>query len=139
MIYKRVALIGLGHIASSMAHGMRRAGCAGEIVGTARSAATRETAARIGLCDRVVETAAEAVKGADLVVVCTPVGAMEAVAQEIAPHLAEGATVSDVGSVKRAVVEAMGPHLPPHVHFVPAHPLAGDRAIRAGIGLCRAL
>ncbi len=125
MIYERVALIGLGLIAGSMAHAMRREGLAGEIVGTARSAETRAIAAEIALCDRFVETAAEAVDGADLVVLAVPVGAMEAVAKEIAPHLAEGATVTDVGSVKRDVVAKVGPHLPDHVHFVPGHPLAG--------------
>ena len=104
---------------------MKRGGLAGEVTGYARSPATRETARRIGLCDRVCDTAAEAVEGADLVVLCVPVGAMGAVAAEIAPHLAQGATVSDVGSVKRAVIEAVGPHLPEHVHFIPAHPLAG--------------
>jgi cyclohexadieny/prephenate dehydrogenase len=124
-IYDRVALIGLGLIASSMAHAMRRAGLAGEIVGTARSPETRTIAAEIGLCDRVVKTAAEAAEGADLVVLCVPVGAMEAVAREIGPVLKPGATVSDVGSVKRAVVEAVAPHLPEGVHFVPTHPVAG--------------
>ena len=125
VVYNRVALIGLGLIASSMFWAMKRGGLAGEVTGYARSPATRETARRIGLCDRVCETAAEAVEGADLVVLCVPVGAMRAVAAEIAPHLAQGATVSDVGSVKRAVIEAVGPHLPDHVHFIPAHPLAG--------------
>ncbi|QMU58944.1 MAG: prephenate/arogenate dehydrogenase family protein [Boseongicola sp.] len=124
-IYGRVALIGLGLIASSMAHAMRRDGLAGEIVGTARSAETREIAAELGFCDRVVETAAEAVKGADLVVLAVPVGAMAAVAEEIGPHLAAGATVSDVGSVKRAVIEAVQPHMPGAVHFIPGHPMAG--------------
>ena len=124
-IYDRVALIGLGLIASSMAHAMRAEGLAGEIVGTARSPETRAVAEEIGLCDRVVETAAEAVQGADLVVLATPVGVMEAVTIEIAPHLAPGATVTDVGSVKRAVVDAMAPHLPDHVHFIPGHPIAG--------------
>lgn len=124
-IYQRVALIGLGLIAGSMSLAMRRAGLAGEIVGTARSAETRATARDIGLVDRVVDTPIEAVKGADLVVLCVPVGAMGAVAREIAPHLAPGTTVSDVGSVKRAVIDAVAPHLPPSVHFVPAHPLAG--------------
>lgn len=124
-LYERVALIGLGLIAGSMAHAMRRGGLAGEITGHARSAETRRIAAEIGLVDRVCETAAEAVKGADLVVLAVPVGAMETVAQEIAPHLEPGATVTDVGSVKRAVVDAVGPHIPPGVHFVPAHPLAG--------------
>ncbi len=125
VVYNRVALIGLGLIASSMFWAMKRGGLAGEVTGYAHSAATRDTARRIGLCDRVCDTAAEAVKDADLVVLCVPVGAMEQVAAEIAPHLAKGATVSDVGSVKRAVIEAVGPHLPPHVHFIPAHPLAG--------------
>ena len=124
-VYNRVALIGLGLIASSMCHAMRRAGLAGEIVGYARSAETREIAREIGLCDHVAETAAEAVADADLVVLCGPVGAMEAVAREIAPALKPGATVSDVGSVKRTVIEAVGPYVPEGVHFIPAHPLAG--------------
>lgn len=125
MIYDRVALIGLGLIAGSMAHAMRRAGLAGEIVGTARSAETRDVAREIGLCDRVVETAAEAVQGADLVVLAVPIGAMGAVAEEIGPHLKAGATVTDVGSVKRAVIDAVAPHIPQAVHFIPGHPLAG--------------
>ncbi|MGQ3488547.1 prephenate/arogenate dehydrogenase family protein [Roseovarius pacificus] len=124
-VYDRVALIGLGLIASSMFWAIRRAGLAGEVTGYARSAETRDTAREIGLCDRVCDSAAEAVKGADLVVLCVPVGAMDAVAAEIAPALKPGATVSDVGSVKKAVIEAVAPHLPEGVHFVPAHPLAG--------------
>ena len=124
-IYDRVALIGLGLIASSMAHAIKRAGLAGEVVGYARSAATRETARDIGLCDCIYDSAAEAVKDADLVVLCVPVGAMDSVAQEVAPFLKAGAVVSDVGSVKRAVIDAIAPHLPDNVHFVPAHPLAG--------------
>lgn len=125
VIYDRVALIGLGLIAGSMAHAMREGGLAGEIVGYARSAATRETAREIGLCDRVCDSAAEAVQGADLVVLAVPVGAMGDVAAEIAPHLKPGATVTDVGSVKQAVIDAVAPHLPGGVHFVPGHPLAG--------------
>ncbi|MFD1158981.1 prephenate/arogenate dehydrogenase family protein [Roseovarius aestuarii] len=125
VIYGRVALIGLGLIASSMFWAMKRGGLAGEVTGYARSAETRETAREIGLCDRVCDSAAEAVDGADLVVLCVPVGAMGAVAQEIAPALKPGATVSDVGSVKKAVISAVAPHLPQGVHFVPAHPMAG--------------
>lgn len=125
VIYNRVALIGLGLIAGSMALAMRRRGLAAEVTGYARTAATRDTARRINLVDRVCDTAVEAVKDADLVVLCVPVGAMGAVAQEIAPHLKPGATVSDVGSVKRAVIDAVQPHMPANVHFVPAHPLAG--------------
>ncbi len=123
--YHRVALIGLGLIASSMAHAMRAGGVAGEIVGHARSADTRAVALQIGLCDRVYATAAEAVLGADLVVLAVPVGAMAAIAAEIGPHLAQGATITDVGSVKRAVIEAVLPHLPPGVTFIPGHPMAG--------------
>lgn len=125
VVYDRVAMIGLGLISSSMIHAMRRRGLAGEIVGTARSPETRAIAREDGLCDRVTDTAAEAVQGADLVVLCVPVGAMGAVAAEIGPHLKPGATVSDVGSVKRSVIEAVGPYVPDSCHFIPAHPLAG--------------
>ncbi len=124
-IYQKVALIGLGLIASSMAHAMRARGLAGTISGHARTAETRAIALEIGICDTVHETAAEAVQGADLVVLAVPVGAMAALAAEIAPHLAPGTTVTDVGSVKQAVIEAVMPHLPMGVHFIPGHPIAG--------------
>ncbi len=125
VIYDRVALIGLGLIAGSMSLAMRRDGLAKEVVGFARSAETRATAREIGLVDKVCDTLAEAVEGADLVVLAVPVGAMEAVAEEMAPFLKPGATVSDVGSVKGAVIAAVGPHIPGGVDFIPAHPLAG--------------
>ena len=124
-IYDRIALIGLGLIASSMAHAIKRSGLANEVVGYARSDATRQTARDIGLCDSIYDSVAEAVKDADLIVLCVPVGAMSSVAEEIAPFLKIGAVISDVGSVKRAVIDAVAPHLPDYVHFVPAHPLAG--------------
>jgi cyclohexadieny/prephenate dehydrogenase len=125
VMYDRVALIGLGLIASSMFWAMKRKGLAGEVVGFARSEETRDTARKIGLCDRICDSAAEAVKDADLVILCVPVGAMSTVAADIGPHLKQGAVVSDVGSVKRAVIDAIGPHVPDGVHFIPAHPLAG--------------
>ena len=125
VIYDRVALIGLGLIAGSMSLAMRRDGLAKEVVGYARSAETRATAREIGLVDRVCDTLAEAVRDADLVVLAVPVGAMGAVAEEMAPFLKPGATVSDVGSVKGAVIATVGPHIPEGVNFVPAHPLAG--------------
>ncbi len=124
-IYDKVALIGLGLIASSIFWAIKRGGLAHEVSGYARSQDTRDTARRIGLCDSIHDSAAEAVKDADLVILCVPVGAMEQVAQEVAPFLKQGATVSDVGSVKRAVIDAVGPHIPEGVHFIPAHPLAG--------------
>jgi cyclohexadieny/prephenate dehydrogenase len=123
-IYNRVALIGLGLIASSMAHAMRAKGLAGEIVGYAKTAETRAIAREL-FCDRVCTSAAEAVEGADLVVLAVPVGAMAAIGAEIGPHLKAGATVTDVGSVKMAVIEALAPHMPAGVHLVPGHPMAG--------------
>jgi len=125
VIYDRVALIGLGLIAGSMFHAIKRAGLAREVTGFARSAETREIARKIGLCDRIFDSAAEAVADADLVVLCIPVGAMGQVARDISGALKPGATVTDVGSVKRAVIEAVSPHIPAGVHFVPGHPMAG--------------
>ena len=124
-VYDRIALIGLGLIASSIFWASKRNEVSSYITGFARSKETRDTAKKIGLCDEVFDTVAEAVKDADLVILCVPVGAMEQVMLDIAPFLKTGATISDVGSVKRAVIEAVEPHLPTHVKFVPAHPLAG--------------
>jgi cyclohexadieny/prephenate dehydrogenase len=124
-LYNRLALIGAGLIGSSIARAARAQSAARSIVVTARSAATRRRVAELGFADQVVETNAAAVEGADLVILCIPVGACGAVAEEIAPHLAEGAAVSDVGSVKGSIIRDMSPHLPKSVHFVPAHPVAG--------------
>ena len=124
-LFNRLALIGVGLIGSSIARAARAQGAARTIVATARSPATRRRVAELGLADQVVESNAMAVEGADLVIVCIPVGACGEVAKEIGPHLAAGAIVSDVGSVKGAVLRDMAPHLPKTVHFVPAHPVAG--------------
>ncbi|MBO9464022.1 prephenate/arogenate dehydrogenase family protein [Tropicibacter sp. R15_0] len=123
--FQKVALIGLGLIASSMFWAMKRAGMDSHVTGFARSEATRDTARRLGLCDQVCDSAEEAVKDADLVVLAVPVGAMGPVMQTIAPHLKPGCVVSEVGSVKRTVIDAVTPHLPEGVHFVPTHPMAG--------------
>lgn len=123
--FDKIALIGFGLIGGSIARAARAKGLAGEIVTTARSAKTRDRVRELGIVDRVVETNIEAVRGADLVILCIPVGACGAVAAEIGSHLKAGAIVSDVGSVKGAVVRDMAPHLPAGVHFVPAHPVAG--------------
>jgi cyclohexadieny/prephenate dehydrogenase len=124
-LFNRLALIGVGLIGSSIARAVRAQNAAGSIVATARSAATLRRVAELGIADQVVETNAAAVEGADLVILCIPVGACGAVAKEIAPHLKAGAIISDVGSVKGSVIRDMGPHLPKDVHFVPAHPVAG--------------
>src|ERR1700682_6462886 len=109
-LFNRLALIGVGLIGSSIAHAARAQGAAGSIVATARSAATRRRIAELGLADQVVETNAAAVGAANLAIVCSRRGAWGGVAAEIAPHLAPGATVSDVGSVKGAVLRDMAPH-----------------------------
>jgi cyclohexadieny/prephenate dehydrogenase len=124
-LYDTLALVGVGLIGSSIARAARAHGAVRQIVATARSAKTRKRVAELGIADRVVETNAEAVKNADLVIVCIPVGACGAVAKEIGPQLKSGATISDVGSVKRSVIRDMAAHLPKTVHFVPAHPVAG--------------
>src|SRR5258707_8751335 len=117
--------MGVGLMGSPIAGGARAKGAVRSITATARSAATRRRVAELGLADQVVETNAAAVEGADLVILCIPVGACGAVAKDIAPHLAPGAIVSDVGSVKGAILRDVSPHLPAGVHFVPAHPVAG--------------
>jgi len=121
---RHIALIGLGLIASSICHAGRRADPSLRFTGFARSAETRKIARDLNLCD-VCDTAPEAVKDADLVILCVPVGVMGAVAAEIGPHLKSGAIISDVGSVKAQVIAEVSPHLPADVHFVPAHPVAG--------------
>ncbi len=124
-LFDTLAIIGPGLIGSSIARAARAQGAVRSIVATARSPKTRKRVAELGIADKVTETNAEAVEGADLVIVCVPVGICGGVAKEIGPHLKPGAIVSDVGSVKGSVVRDMGAHLPKTVHFVPAHPVAG--------------
>ncbi len=124
-IYDRVALIGIGLIGSSIARAIRRGGLARHVACWSRSPATRETTRRLGICDSVHDELAGAVRDADLVMLCAPLGANADLAAAIAPFLKKGATISDVGSVKQAVVRDVGPHVPEGVHFVPGHPVAG--------------
>ena len=124
-LFERLALIGFGLIGSSSAHVARSRGLAGEIVACARSAETRAKALELGLAERVEADPGAAVEGADLVILCAPVGANAHLAEAIGPRLAAGAIVSDVGSVKAAVIRDVAPHLPDSVELVPAHPVAG--------------
>ena len=124
-MFERVALIGLGLIGSSLSHAMRRGGLARTIVGNAQSEKTRDTALRLGLVSSVYATPGEAARDADLVVLCVPVGACGAIAGQMGPHLRTGAILTDVGSVKGAVLRDVGPSVPKGVHFIPGHPIAG--------------
>jgi cyclohexadieny/prephenate dehydrogenase len=123
--FERVAFIGIGLIGSSLARVLRRDGLADEIVACARNEATRATALELGLADRVTADAAEAVRDADLVILATPLSAYAAIGAAIAPALRAGAIVTDVGSVKQAVIRDLAPSLPANVHFIPGHPVAG--------------
>jgi cyclohexadieny/prephenate dehydrogenase len=124
-LFERLALIGVGLIGSSIARVARRKRLAGQIVVADTSEDVRRRAAKLGLADRITKSAAAAVEGADLIIICVPVGAIGEVAEEIAAHLKPGAIVSDVGSVKGVVTAALAKHLPAGVHLAPAHPVAG--------------
>jgi cyclohexadieny/prephenate dehydrogenase len=124
-LFGRVALIGIGLIGSSLARAMREHRLAGHIAGHAKSERTRAKAMELGLLDSAHDDAATAVAGADLTVVCTPMGAYAAIGAAVGPHLKPGSILSDVGSVKQAAIRDLGPYVPEHVHFVPGHPVAG--------------
>jgi cyclohexadieny/prephenate dehydrogenase len=124
-IFTKVALVGVGLIGSSMARAMRRAGLASHIAGYTHRAETLERARAAGFADSLHSDVESCVKDADLVVLATPVGTYAALAEQIAPYLGRGAILSDVGSVKSAVIRDVGPHVPEGVHFIPAHPIAG--------------
>ncbi|HAH08729.1 MAG TPA: prephenate/arogenate dehydrogenase family protein, partial [Alphaproteobacteria bacterium] len=115
-LYERVALIGTGLIGGSIARATKRGGLSGHVSGYAPSAEERARVRTIGFCDSVSDTLADAVQDADLVILCAPVGVLGEVAAQIGPHLKPGATVSDVGSVKMAVVRDVGPHVPAGGH-----------------------
>lgn len=123
--FRRVAFLGIGLIGASMARGMRAQGLMERGVALSRRHETLQQAMDLGLVEEVTDDPAAVVEDADLVVFCVPVGAMGALAEAVGPHLAPGALVTDVGSVKQGVVAAMAPHMPAHVDWVPGHPIAG--------------
>jgi len=124
-LFDRVAIIGIGLIGSSLARAIREYGLARSVVGSDRSEAVCAKALELGFLDAATPDLGEMVSAADLVVLCVPVGACAEVAERMAPHLKPGTIVSDVGSVKMAVLRDVSPHLPEGVHIVPGHPVAG--------------
>jgi cyclohexadieny/prephenate dehydrogenase len=131
-----LAIIGQGLIGSSITRAVHARKAAREVVVTDVSDKVRQRVIELGLGRaRVVATSSEAVAGADVVILCVPVGQMGQAAAEIAPHLKPGAILSDVGSVKAAVVADVAPHLPAGIALVPAHPLAGTEFSGPDAGL----
>jgi cyclohexadieny/prephenate dehydrogenase len=125
IIFKTIALIGIGLIGSSIARAAKRDGLVKHISVSARSQESLDKAVELGIADSVTLDQAEAVKDADLVIICSPIGAYPTIIEAVAPGLKQGAIVSDVGSVKQAVIRDLEPHIPKGVHLVPAHPVAG--------------
>lgn len=123
--FNKVTIIGVGLIGGSLARVLKATGLAGRIIGAGRSRETLELALRIGVIDDMGQASAQAVEGADLVVLASPVGAFERIITEIGPRLKKGAILTDVGSVKGELVKRMEAMLPPGVHYVPGHPIAG--------------
>ena len=124
-IFDELAIIGVGLIGSSVARAVRRRKAATRIVLADRSEETLRRAQALVLGDETTSNLAGAVRNADCVILCAPVGANESIGRTIAPALKSGAIVSDVGSVKGAVISALERVLPTHTHLVPAHPVAG--------------
>lgn len=124
-MFQKLALIGIGLIGSSIARAVRQHGLAKTIAISTRKQETLDEARALGLGDFYSLDPAEAVRGADLVILCTPIGAYGAVMEQIAGALEPGAILSDVGSVKQHVMKVVAPWVPAGVHFIPGHPVAG--------------
>jgi len=124
-IVERLTLIGLGLIGSSVARAARRMNAASKIIAADADPNVLRRVGELKIADEIAPSLAASVRDSDLVILCAPVGANAAIAGEIAAHLKESAIVTDVGSVKSAVIAALQPRLPAHVRLVPAHPVAG--------------
>jgi cyclohexadieny/prephenate dehydrogenase len=124
-LFNTVALIGIGLIGSSLARAMKQQGLAGKIVCADTNANHRARALELGLVEAAYASPAEAVKEADIVILCVPIGVCGEVTQQLAPALRPGCIVTDTGSVKQTTIRDMAPHIPAGVHFIPGHPIAG--------------
>ena len=125
IIFKRITLIGIGLIGSSIARRVKRDGLTNHISVSARSQKSLDRAAELGFADTVTLDQEDSVKNADLIIICSPIGAYSDIIQNIRSGLKPGAIITDVGSVKQAVIRDLSPHIPEGVHLVPAHPVAG--------------
>ena len=125
VLFQNIAIIGFGLIGSSLARAIREHGLADRITGIDRDEEVCKKLMELELADAATTSCADGVKDADLVILSVPVGAYESVARDMAPHLKQGAVITDVGSVKQTAVDSVQPHLPEHVSFIPGHPIAG--------------
>lgn len=125
MMFTQITIIGMGHIGSSLARGISQKGLAERLIAVDADEDVCGAVDALGLADSVTSNAAEGVQGSDLVILCVPIGVIGKLTEEIAPMLAPKAIVTDVASVKKSVIDAVIPHLPESVEFVPAHPIAG--------------
>lgn len=125
MMFRQITIIGMGHIGSSLARGISQQGLAEKLIAVDADKDVCAAVDTLGLADEVTDNAIEGVKGSDLVILCVPAGSIGKLAELIAPFLMPKAILSDVSSVKTSIIEAVTPHLPEGVAFVPAHPIAG--------------
>jgi len=132
LFFNKVTIIGVGLIGGSLAKVMKTQKICGEIHGAGRSRETLEQAVKLGVIDHMGQSPAHAVEHADLVVLATPVGTFASLVREIAPHLKNGAILTDVGSVKGGLVRTIEGLLPAGAHYVPGHPIAGRE--KHGVG-----
>ncbi|NDD48578.1 MAG: prephenate/arogenate dehydrogenase family protein [Alphaproteobacteria bacterium] len=124
-LFDTVSIIGIGLIGSSIARGIKKHNIANKVVGYAKTLKTREKAMDLGYMDQVFDSANDAIKDADLVILCVPVGANRDIMIEISDNLSEGTILTDVGSVKAEVIKQLKDIIPDKVSFIPAHPIAG--------------
>ncbi len=128
MGFQQVSIVGVGLLGGSLGLAVKRLGLAKSVVGIGHRNSTLETALKRGAIDRYTLSVADGVRDSDLVVLCTPVGLFGPLMARAAGALAQGCLVTDVGSTKRAVLQACLPHLPKGCNFVGSHPLAGSEA-----------
>ncbi|MCB1531448.1 MAG: prephenate/arogenate dehydrogenase family protein [Alphaproteobacteria bacterium] len=124
-LFEKITIIGMGLIGSSIARAARKGNLAGKIIAADIDADVCSRVKKLGIADAVMSDIKQSVAGSDLVVLCVPVGAFAEIGEEIGPALKSGAVVTDVGSVKKSIVEAFLPWVPDSCHFVPGHPIAG--------------
>ena len=129
LLYDRIAIIGLGQMGASIALALKAGGRIGPITGYDTNPRHSATALSIEAIDTLAATLEETVREADLVILCTPVGAYSNIIKQIAPHLKEGCVLTDIGSIKKQAIRDVLPHLPKHVNFVPSHPVAGSEKV----------